>query len=93
MKWVHELADILAKKTNKIVYLTSVDEGYFVMLLNWLVAVDLNTNIDINDIIVLSLDKTTYDILKMRSISTIYVKMEELTLTRNTVSVPHTCII
>ena len=42
MKWVHELADILAKKTNKIVYLTSVDEGYFVMLLNWLVAVDLN---------------------------------------------------
>ena len=78
MKWVHELADILAKKTNKIVYLTSVDKGYFVTLLNWLVAVDLNTNIDINDIIVLSFDKTTYDILKMRSISTIYVKMEEL---------------
>ena len=61
MKWVHELADILTKKT----FLTSVDKGYFVTLLNWLVAVD-NTNIDIKDIIVVSYDKTTCDILKQR---------------------------
>ena len=78
MKWVHELAGILAEKTNKIVYLTASDQGYFVTLLNWLVAVDLNTNIDIKDIIVLSFDKDIYEILKKKEISTIYVNMNEL---------------
>ena len=77
MKWVHELAGILAEKTNKIVYLTASDQGYFVTLLNWLVAVDLNTNIDIKDIIVLSFDKDIYEILKKKEISTIYVNMNE----------------
>ena len=73
MKWVHELAGILAEKTNKIVYLAASDYGYFVTLLNWLVAVDLNTNIDIKDIIVLSFDKSIYDILKKkRNINNLY---------------------
>ena len=78
MKWVHELASILAEKTNKIVYLTASNQGYFVTLLNWLVAVDLNTNIDIKDIIVLSFEKDIYEILKKKEILTIYVNLNEL---------------
>ena len=78
MKWVHELAGILAEKTNKMVYLAASDQGYFVTLLNWLVAVDLNTNIDIKDIIVLSFDKDIYEILKKKDISTIYININEL---------------
>ena len=78
MNWFHDLANIMAKKKNiKIIYLLACDNYAYPSLLNWLVAAYVNTEIDIEDILVLSLDEKVYRSLLERDISTIYIKTEE----------------
>ena len=76
-KWIQRLADILSKKSHKTVYLLACDSNAYPSLLNWLVSAYVNTEIDIEDILVLSLDERIYRKLNERDISTVYIKMED----------------
>ena len=75
--WIHRLADILEKRKHKVIYLLACDSHAYASLLNWLVSAYVNTEIDIEDILVLSLDEKIYRILIERDISTVYIETEE----------------
>lgn len=77
MNWIHDLADIMENKKHKTVYLLTCDNYAYPSLLNWLVSAYINTQIDIEDILVLSLDERLHRTLIKRDISSVHVKTEE----------------
>ena len=79
-QWIHELTSFLHKNRHHKIYLLASDIYSYPSLLNWLVAMYVNTEIDLKDILILSLDERLYQILRERDISTIYIKNDEFIL-------------
>lgn len=75
--WIHRLTSILGKIKHKTVYLLACDYNAYPSLLNWLVSAYVNTEINLDHIIVLSLDEVIYRILIERDISTIYIRTDD----------------
>lgn len=75
--WIHRLTTVLGKIKHKTVYLLACDYNAYPSLLNWLVSAYVNTEISLDQIIVLSLDEMVYRILIERDISTIYIRTDD----------------
>lgn len=73
-KWVDELRVILSRRdrTNMII-LVSSDYSYITVLLNWLISTVVITQLNLNDVLVLSFDERTHSLLQSREVDSVFV--------------------
>lgn len=76
MKWMRDLVENLAIRKSKLIYLSVVNQKFYEIFLNWLIAVDRNTDIALDDLLVLALDEHVHSALLLRAIPTVLVKPE-----------------
>ena len=76
MKWVRDLTEDLTYRESRLIYLSVVNQKFYETFLNWLVAAYRNTDIAVQDILVLALDEYVYHALLLRAIPTVLVKPE-----------------
>ena len=76
MKWVRDLAENLAHRTSKQVYLQPVNEKYYELFLNLLVAFKKNTMMDLEKILVVATDEYAFNALTLRGMSVVLIKPE-----------------
>ena len=76
--WISELAKIMSKTREKMIFAITVNQGYKESLLNWLITAVFKGGVSLNRILVISMDQDIQEFLHWHKISCIYVPVKSL---------------
>lgn len=83
-EWIGELKRFLLSQRDNTVVMVTCSMSYVDLLLNWLVALQRNTNIPPTEVLVVSVDEELHAMLKQRALSSVLIKSE--TMMRSNIS-------
>ena len=77
-KWVQELKSVLQTMNSKQLILTQADGEYKEVFLNWLISAVLKSNVPIEQILVISMNKSVHEILVKRGFRSVLVLVKDV---------------
>ena len=77
-EWVEELQGYLISRPSKTLVMVTSSISYVEVLLNWLVALERNTQTDPADVLIISVDAELHRALKQRELSSVLVQSETM---------------
>ena len=77
-KWIKQLQSFLQQHSNKLVVMVTANYLFLDILLNWLAAAQHNAQINIETVLILSMDSSLHEILSHQGITSILVNRNDV---------------